>query len=92
MNARSICLKILGDMLQFLRLCFWSRTSLAAENLLLRKQLGFYQERKIKPRRADNPTRLTLALLSRWFDWQSALTIVKPRTLVGWHRNGFRPF
>jgi hypothetical protein len=47
-----------------------SRTSLAAENLFLRKQLAFYQERKVKPKRADNPTRLTLALLSRWFDWR----------------------
>jgi hypothetical protein len=37
-----------------------SRTSLAAENLFLSKQLAFYQERKVNPRRADNPTRLTL--------------------------------
>jgi hypothetical protein len=34
------------------------KTSLAAENLFLRKQLAFYQERKLKPRRADNPTRV----------------------------------
>lgn len=90
MNARLSWLKILGDMMQFLRLCFRSRTSLAAENLFLRKQLAFYRERKIKPRRADNPTRLTLALLSRWFDWRDALTVVRPKTLVAWHRKGFR--
>jgi len=90
MNARLSWLKILGDMMQFLRLCFRSRTSLAAENLFLRKQLAFYRERKIKPRRADNPTRLTLALLSRWFDWRDALTVEKPKTLVAWHRKGFR--
>jgi len=47
---------------------------------------------KIQPRRADNPTRLTLALLSRWFDWQAALTIVKLRTLVRWHRKSFHLF
>jgi len=72
-------------MMQFLRLCFRSRTSLAAENPL-RKQLAFYRERKIKRRRADNPTRVTLALLSRWFDWRDALTVVRPKTLVPWHR------
>ena len=49
-------------------LCLRFRTPLAAENLFLRKQVAFYRERKIKPRRANNPTRLTLALLSRWFD------------------------
>jgi len=90
MNTRLSWLKILGDMMQFVRLCFRSRTSLAAENLLLRKQLAFYRERKIKPRRADNPTRVTLALLSRWFDWRDALTMVRPKTLVAWHRKGFR--
>ena len=52
-------LRILGDLVHFLCLGLRSRTSLAAENLFLRKQLAFYQERKVKPRRADNPTRLT---------------------------------
>jgi putative transposase len=66
--------------------------SLAAENLFLRKQLAFYQERKVKPRRADNPTRLTLVLLSRWFNWRDALTVVRPKTFVAWHRQGFRHF
>ncbi len=34
-----------------------SRTTLAAENLFLRKQLAFYQARKIVPRRNDNVSR-----------------------------------
>jgi hypothetical protein len=57
------CLRILADLIHFLCLGLRSRTSLAAENLFLRKQLAFYQERKVKPRRADNPTRVTLVLL-----------------------------
>src|SRR5215469_5885841 len=92
MSTRLSWLKLVGDLNQFLSLCFRSRTSLAAENLFLRKQLAFYRERQIKPRRADNPTRLTLVLLSRWFDWRSALTVVKHKTLVAWHRKGFRLF
>jgi putative transposase len=68
------------------------RTSLAAENLFLRKQLALYQERKVTPHRADNPTRLALVLLSRCFNWREALTIVTPKTLIGWHRKGFRLF
>jgi putative transposase len=85
-------LRIIYDLVHFLCLGLRSRTSLAAENLFLRKQLAFYQERKVKPRRADNPTRLTLVLLSRWFDWRNALVVVRPKTLVAWHRKGFRLF
>ena len=92
MRAGLSWLRILGDLVHFLCLGLRSRTSLAAENLFLRKQLAFYQERKVKPRRADNPTRLTLVLLSRWFNWRDVLTVVRPKTFVAWHRKGFRLF
>ena len=92
MHARLNWFRILGDLVHFLCLGLRSRSSLAAENLFLRKQLAFYQERKVKPRRADNPTRLTLVVLSRWFNWRDALTVVRPKTFVTWHRKGFRLF
>jgi putative transposase len=82
----------LADLLRFLVLGLRSRASLTAENLFLRKQLAFYQERRITPRRIDNRTRLTLVWLSRWFNWPSALTIVTSKTFVGWHRKGFQFF
>jgi hypothetical protein len=40
-----------------------SRAHLAAENLFLRKQLALYLERQVKPRRADDATRITLVAL-----------------------------
>jgi hypothetical protein len=49
-----------------------------------------YQERKIKPRRTSHPTRLTLMWLSHWFNWRSVLTVVTPKTFIGWHRKGFQ--
>ncbi len=67
-----------------------SSTAVKAENLFLRKQLALYVERKTKPRRASDVTRLTLAFLARLFAWRTALTIVKPETLIGWHRTGYR--
>jgi len=70
MRAGLSWLRIVSDVVHFLCLGLRSRSSLAAENMFLCKQLAFYQERKVKPRRADNPTRLTLVLLSRWFNWQ----------------------
>jgi putative transposase len=36
--------------------------------------------------------RLSLVLLSRLFDWRKALVVVKPDTLIGWHRKGFKLF
>ena len=35
-------------------------------------------------------TRITLALLSRLFNWRDALIVVQPKTLIRWHRAGFR--
>jgi len=78
--------------MQFIALLARSRTALAAEDLFLRKQLAFYQERKIKPRRFDNVTRLILVLLSHGFACQDALVNVTPKTFIGWHRAGFRLF
>ena len=60
----------------FLLLAFRSRSALAAENLFLRKQLAFFQERKVRPRRTDNSTRWLLVTFSRFFNWRDALVVV----------------
>src|SRR5215469_15620019 len=80
------------DALTFIRLCFTPVATVAAENLFLRKQLGLYIERKTRARQATDAIRVTLARLSRLFEWRDALTIAKPDTLICWHRKGFRLF
>jgi transposase InsO family protein len=85
-------LVFLLDAARFLVLCLRPAPALAAENLFLRKQLAQYQERQVKPRRANDATRMALIWLSRFFDWRRALVIVKPVTLIRWHRQGFRLF
>jgi len=85
-------LTLLVDVVHFLWLCLRPSAVLAAENLFLRKQLAFYQEREVKPRRATNAARFTLVWLARWFDWRQALAIVQPATFIRWHRQGFRLF
>jgi putative transposase len=85
-------LTLLVDTCRFLMLCLRPTPALAAENLYLRKQLGLYEERQVKPRRATNATRLAMVWLSHWFDWRSALRIVKPETFTRWHRQGLRLF
>jgi transposase InsO family protein len=85
-------LVFLLDAARFLVLCLRPAPALAAENLFLRKQLAQYQERQVKPRRANDATRMALIWLSRFFDWRRVLVIVKPVTLIRWHRQGFRLF
>src|SRR5208283_4661322 len=92
LKSCQLWLNVAVDLFRFLVVSFRSESSLAAENLFLRKQLAFYQERKIKPRRTSHSARVTLVFLSRWFDWRSALTVVTPRTLIGWQRKRFRLF
>jgi len=88
----SMLLKLIVDAVCYLGLCLRPSSTLAAENLFLRKQLALYQERQIKPRRATTATRIALVWLARWFDWRRALGIVKPETFIGWHRQGYRLF
>ena len=83
---------LVTDGLLFLRLLFRSRTALGAEVLFLRKQLAFYQERQVQPRRLNDSARFSLILWSRLCNWKEALVIVKPETLIGWQRKSFQLF
>jgi putative transposase len=89
----AIAIQILvADSLDFCAALFRNRTALVAENLFLRKQLALFQEREKKATKTTAADRFVLAKLARFFDWRSALVIVKPATLIGWHRTAFRRF
>lgn len=83
---------MISDLIAWVGIGFRQRKSLQAEVLFLRRQLALYVERGVKPRRIDAATRVSLALLSRLFEWRSALVVVRPGTVVRWHRAGFRLF
>ena len=70
---------------------FRSRAALHAEILALRHQLTVLQ-RMQKPKRLvlNRADRCLWVWLSRlWSAWRSALLIVKPETVISWHRQGF---
>ena len=92
MRLLSNIVPVFLDAIAFARNLVRSQSVLAAENLFLRKQLTFFVEREQTPRRTENATRFTMAVLARVFDWKNALIVVKPDTLVRWHRKGFRLF
>src|SRR6266849_3892393 len=69
------------------------RAALEIENLALRHQLAVLHRSARKRPRLSPADRMLWAWLSRvWSDWRSALVIVKPETVIGRHRKGFRLF
>jgi hypothetical protein len=72
-----------------LTLSFRSRAALQLEILALRHQLGVLH-RSVKRPKLTTADRLPWACLCRiWPDWRSALVIVKPDTVIAWHRKAF---
>src|ERR1700747_3613258 len=83
----------LKTLLATLSSIFRSRAALQLENLALRHQIGILLRSARKRPRLTPADRLLWVGLSRlWRDWRSALAIVKPETVVAWHRAGFRRF
>jgi transposase InsO family protein len=72
---------------------FKSKSRLEAENAALRQQLIVVQ-RKVRGRiQFTNSDRLFFIQLYRWFpSILKAMTIIRPETLVRWHRAGFRRY
>ena len=67
-----------------------SRRSLALENLALRHQLEVLK-RNTKTPRLKRRDRVLWVILSRcWPDWRGSLAIVQPKTVIAWHRKGWR--
>ncbi|MGO8973272.1 MAG: helix-turn-helix domain-containing protein [Steroidobacteraceae bacterium] len=87
-----IVLRLLIGLLALTALGFRQRRASAAEILVLRRQLALYTEHRMKPRRIDPVTRISLALLSRFFNWRDALVVVRPETMIRWHRAGWKLF
>src|SRR5712671_6247992 len=70
---------------------FKSKLRLEAENAALRHQLNVLRRRLPGRVRLTNHDRWFLILLYRWFpSILQVLTIIRPETLVRWHRAGFR--
>src|SRR5439155_16835332 len=60
------------------------------EILALRHQIVVLQRKIPKPKLKPTDRRLWVWLSQCWPRWRSALLIVKPTTVVDWHRRGFR--
>jgi putative transposase len=71
--------------------CFRSSSCLRLENLALRHQINVRRRRGRRQLHLNNADRLLWVCLSRLSTgWRSALVIIKPGTVIRWHRKGFR--
>src|SRR5256712_6107321 len=82
----------LGILVGTLRSCLRTHRELALESLALRQQLAVWKARAPRPRLTEMD-RIFWVFLSRlWTGWRYSLQVVRPETVVGWHRQGFRRY
>ena len=67
-----------------------ARFHLALENLALRHQVEVLERSGKRPKLRQRDRVFWVLLSALWPDWRSALVIVKPETVIGWRRRGFR--
>jgi hypothetical protein len=68
------------------------RLSLVAENLALRQQLAILRRATARPRLHPIDRAFWAILSQTWSRRADVLAIVKPATVIGWHRRGFARF
>ena len=84
---------LLRLLLSVLSSLFKSRAELEAEILVLRQQVNVLRRRVPNRPALTNIDRLVFVWLYRWFpSTVNALAIIRPETIIRWHRVGFRAY
>ena len=73
-----------------LRAALMTRTALALENAALRQQLTIYQRAQKRVRLRAEDRAFWVVLRKLWSGWERALIVVRPETVIAWHRQGFK--
>ena len=87
-KVMSLVLALLGALRASLR----TRTDLVLENLALWQQLVLLRRRSKRPQFGRLDRLFWVWLSYRWARWREALHVVRPQTVIRWHRQGFRAF
>ena len=81
---------VLRHLIGWLAGLFRSREDLLLENLALRQQLLAVHSRRPRPRLSTARKLFWVILRRIWSGWKRPLVLVTPKTVVAWHRAGFR--
>ena len=71
---------------------FKSRARLVAENLCLRQQLIVFKRRQARPQLREADRRFWILAYQLFSGWSRSLIVVKPDTVVSWHRKGWKAY
>ena len=71
---------------------FRSREEQAIVELTLRQQLAIYVHKHPRPRLSPLDRAFWVALSQFWPRWKNHIVVVRPETVVRWHRDGFRRY
>ena len=85
-------MSILGVILVLVRTVFRNRSQLTLENLALRQQVAVLKRSVTRPRLHTRDRLFWVCLARLWKGWRASLILVKPETVIRWHREGFRLF
>jgi hypothetical protein len=69
---------------------FRSHHDLGLELVALRQQLGVLKRKNPRPRLSPCDRLFWVTFRRLWSRWADVLVVVKPKTVVSWHRAGFR--
>ncbi len=83
-------LDLIAAFLAAIGVFFRSRLDVSLEVLALRQQVAVLKRKRPRPALNNLDRLFWTALRLYWPRWSDVLAIVKPETVVGWHRAGFR--
>ena len=69
---------------------FRSRLDLSLEVLALRQQVAVLKRKRRRPMLSRLDRLFWIMMRMVWSRWSDVLDIVKPATVIAWHRKGFR--
>ena len=83
-------MSVFSALYQLLRSLLVPRLVLVTENLALSQQLLVLRRSTNRARLRHRDRLFWIALSQLWQNWRSILVIVKPETVIKWHRQGFK--
>ena len=85
-----LVLEVILSFIAGIRVFFRSRRDTALEVLALRQKVAVLKRKRPRPKLNSLDQLFWTTLRHCWSRWTEVLVIVKPDTVIGWHRAGFR--
>ena len=92
LSSIKVMVTFLLAMLAYVRAFFMALHSLAMETAALRQQLAVYKRKQPRPKLNQFDRLFWIVVRRVWNNWSEALVLVKPDTVISWHRAGYRLF